>query len=58
VPVTPEAGARREAGSRAHHAIGRQTDAVRAAGAVQTALLVAIGLVLLMLVVLIVRGLV
>jgi hypothetical protein len=57
VPVTPEADARRQAGSRVHHAIGRQTDTVRAAGAVQTVLLVAIGVVLLLPAVLLVRGL-
>src|SRR6266545_1645866 len=52
VPVTPEADARRQAGSGVHHAIGRQTDAVRAAGAAQAVLLVAIGVMLLLLAVL------
>src|SRR5688572_12577785 len=57
VPVTPEADARRQAGSRVHHDIGRQTDYVRAAGGVQTALLVAVVVVLLLLAVLVLRGL-
>jgi hypothetical protein len=57
VPVTPEADARRQQGSRVHHDIGRQTDLVRAAGGAQAVLLVAIGAVLLVLAVLVVRGL-
>src|SRR6266542_2498156 len=57
VPVTPEADARRQQGSRVHHDIGRQTDLVRAAGGAQAVLLVAIGVVLLVLAVLVVRGL-
>ena len=57
MPVTPEAAARRQQGSRVHHDIGRQTDLVRAAGSAQAALLVAIGAVLLVLAVLVVRGL-
>lgn len=40
-----------------HHDIGRQTDLVRAAGGAQAVLLVAIGAVLLVLAVLVVRGL-
>lgn len=42
VPVTPDADAGRQAGSQAHRNIGRQTDLVRAAGAVQPVLLLAI----------------
>ncbi len=49
LPVTAETQARRQAGSKAHHQIGRQTDVVRAAGALQTVLLVAIGFLLLIL---------
>ena len=49
LPVTAETETRREAGSRAHRAIGRQTDLVRTAGALQTVLLIAIGVVLLLL---------
>ena len=56
MPVTPEADARRQTGSRVHHAIGRQTDLVRAAGMVQTLLLVVIGAVLLLLAVLALRA--
>ena len=41
-PVTPEAAARRRAGQRAHRALGRQTDALRAAELGQRLLLVAI----------------
>ena len=52
MPVTAETEARRDAGSRAHRDIGRQTDLVRTAGAVQTALLIAIGVVLVLLAVL------
>jgi hypothetical protein len=58
VPVTPEAEARREAGSRRHRAIGRQTDLVRAAGALQLALLLAAGVALALLAALVLRGLV
>ena len=47
LPVTAEAEARRRAGSRTHREIGRQTDLVRAAGAAQTVLLLAIGAILL-----------
>ena len=56
LPVTAETEARREAGSRAHRDIGRQTDLVRTAGAVQTALLIAIGVVLVLLAVFVSRA--
>ena len=57
LPVTVETAARREAGSRAHGEIGRQTDLVRTAGAVQTALLITIGVVLVLLAALVLRAL-
>lgn len=57
VPVTAETDARRRAGSRRHREIGRQTDLVRAAGALQVVLLIAIGLVILLLAALVLRGL-
>ena len=41
LPLTAETAARRDAGSRAHREIGRQTDLVRTAGVIQTALLIA-----------------
>ena len=50
LPVTAQTEARREAGSRAHRQIGRRTDRVRTAGVIQTVLLIAIGVVLLLLV--------
>lgn len=56
MPVTPDTDARRQVGSRLHRDIGRQTTLVQAAGALQTALLVAIGLTLFLLVVLMLRG--
>jgi hypothetical protein len=56
VPVSAETGARRRAGSRRHRDIGRQTDLVRAAGALQLVLLLAIGVALALLVVLVLRG--
>jgi hypothetical protein len=56
LPVTAETAARRDAGSRAHREIGRQTDLVRTAGVIQTALLIAIGVVLVLLAVLVVRS--
>ncbi|GEM_PF-3968714 len=55
MPVTPDADARRQVGSRLHRDIGRQTTLVQAAGALQAALLVAIGLTLFLLVVLVLR---
>jgi hypothetical protein len=42
VPVTPEAAVRRRAGGRAHRALGRQTDALRAAELALRLLLVAV----------------
>ncbi len=57
LPVTAEMEARREAGSRAHRAIGRQTDLVRMAGVIQTVLLIAIGVVLLLLAAIVLRWL-
>jgi hypothetical protein len=56
VPVTAETGARRRAGSRRHRAIGRQTDLVRAAGALRLVLLLAIGVASALLAVLVLRG--
>ena len=43
LPVTAETEARRRAGSTTHREIGRQTDLVQTAGALQTVLLIAIG---------------
>ena len=43
LPVTAETEARRQVGSNTHREIGRQTDLVRTAGALQTVLLIAIG---------------
>ena len=57
VPVTAETEARREAGSKAHRRIGRQTDFVRASGALQLVLLLTIGVALALLAVLVLRGL-
>ena len=48
---------RRQAGSKTHWEIGRQTDLVRTAGALQTVLLIAIGVVLLLLAAVLLRGL-
>ncbi len=47
----------RAAGSQTHREIGRQTDLVRTAGALQTVLLIAIGVVLLLLAAVLLRGL-
>ncbi len=47
---------RRRAGSGMHRQIGRQTDLVRAAGALRTILLLAIGVLLVLLVALVLRG--
>ncbi len=58
LPVTAETEARRQVGSRTHREIGRQTDLVRTAGALQTALLIAFGVVLLLLAAVLLRGLV
>jgi hypothetical protein len=55
--VAAETGARRRAGSRRHRAIGRQTDLVRAAGALQLVLLLTVGFALALLVVLVLQGL-
>lgn len=55
LPVTAETAARRDAGTRAHREIGRQTDVVRTASAVQTALVIAIGVVLVLLAALVLR---
>ncbi|MDP8925223.1 MAG: PD-(D/E)XK nuclease family protein [Chloroflexota bacterium] len=57
LPVSDETEARRRAGSQAHRAIGRQTDLVRVAGALRTILLLAIGVLLVLLVALVLRGL-
>ncbi len=57
LPVTAETEARRRAGSKTHQEIGRQTDLVRTAGALQTVLLIAIGIVLLLLAAAVLRGL-
>lgn len=57
VPVTAETDALRQSGSRRHHEIGRQTDLVRGAGTLQAVLLIAIGLVILLLAALVLRGL-
>ncbi len=54
VPVTDMAKERRRFGSGMHREIGRQTDLVQAAGALQTILLLAIGVLL---VALVLRGL-
>ena len=48
---------RRRFGSGMHREIGRQTDLVQAAGALQTILLLAIGVLLVLLVALVLRGL-
>ena len=56
-PVTAETEARRRAGSNTHREIGPQTDLVRTAGALQTVLLIAIGVVLLLLAAVLLRGL-
>jgi hypothetical protein len=56
VPVTADAQARRQAGSRSHREIGWQTDLVRASGAVQTLLLIVILSALLLLAVVVLRG--
>jgi hypothetical protein len=55
VPVT--AMERRRSGSGMHRQIGRQTDLVRAAGAMRSILLLAIGVLLVLLVALVLRGL-
>ena len=57
LPVTAETAARRQARSRAHREIGHQTEVVRAADALQTVLLIAIGVLLLLLVAVVWRGL-
>lgn len=57
LPVTPETDARRQAGSRTHREIGRQTDVVRAASALQTVLLLVVGAILILLAALALRGL-
>jgi hypothetical protein len=57
VPVTAMAEERRRSGSATHREIGRQTDLVRAAGALRTILLFAIGVLLVLLVALVLRGL-
>jgi hypothetical protein len=57
LPVTAETEARRQAGSKAHREIGRQTDVVRVAGALQMVLLVALGVLLLVLLAVVWRGL-
>ncbi len=56
LPVTADAQARRQAGSRSHREIGLQTDLVRASGAVQTLLLIVIVIALLLLAVVVLRG--
>lgn len=56
VPVSAETAARRRAGSRTHREIGRQTDLVRAAGALQTVLTIAIAVLLFVLVAIVLRG--
>jgi len=55
--VTAEAGARRRAGSRRHRGIGRRTDLVRATGAGQAVLLLAVGALLILLATVALRGL-
>lgn len=55
VPLTPETDARRQAGSRAHRDIGRQTDLVRVADAAQPVLLLAIIVLLVLLAALVLR---
>lgn len=57
LPVTAEAEVRREAGTQAHRKIGRDTDLVRATGALQMLLLAGIALILILLVALMLRGL-
>ncbi|HZS01507.1 MAG TPA: hypothetical protein VFE37_22515 [Chloroflexota bacterium] len=57
VPVTARAEERRRSGRGMHRQIGRQTDLVRAAGALRTILLLAIGVLLVLLVGLVLRGL-
>ncbi len=57
LPVTAEIKGRRQAGSKTHQEIGRQTDLVRTAGALQTVLLIAIAVVLLLLGAVVLRGL-
>ncbi len=57
VPVTAQTESRRQAGSRMHREIGRQTDLVLAAGALQSVLVIAIALVLLLLAIVVFRGL-
>jgi hypothetical protein len=57
VPVTAMAEERRRSGSDMHREIGRQTDLVRAAGALRTILLLAIAVLLVLLVALVLRGL-
>ena len=57
LPVTAETEARRRAGSKTHRKIGRQTGLVHTAGALQTVLLLSIGVVLLLLAAVVLRGL-
>lgn len=55
LPITSEAELRREAGIQAHRQIGRETDIVRAAGALQALLLAGIAVVFILLVALLLK---
>lgn len=57
LPVKAEAAARRWAGSQTHREIGRQTDLMPTANALQAVILIAIGVMLLLLATLPLRGL-